>query len=110
MRLWLTRDVNSDSLGVWASGRQPELHEDRYLLPNETHGDRRTFFCGPDVPPGTCTELFTEQQMRERVSMVATKAFAIESIYCAALDYRDDPTDANWARLMAEVGGGEAKG
>lgn len=90
--LWQSNDPPVSTLGIWVFAKDDGI----YLGSIEY-----------DVQSGTCTELYTEREVRERVA----KAYADAGeglVFHWADSYLESPTDENWARLMAEVGAGGA--
>lgn len=127
MNLWITRDMIGAVTMIWYGDCPPTIDNGLW------HGDGKAFImAGRDIPPGTCTELFTEQQVQQMLANSGeflTLAHAIEqsklfteqqvrervakavlacaddfSVKYSANAYGAEPTDENWARLMAEVG------
>lgn len=94
MRLWLTRDPGSEVSLIWCGDSPPVLDDDTWVGGGTEYSVSQTDY---ECDPGTRTELFTEQQVRNVVDNILLSHSRAVGAYCW------DRTDANWARLMAEV-------
>lgn len=106
MKLWLTRDNSpTGAVYLWDSAKRPTIHRGAYVTNAIDCGLLALISAegrGISVEPGTCTRLYTEEEMRRMVADAMYEAHDEQSV--AELGrYLADPTDANWQRLANAV-------